>query len=158
MTAALTLDAIPHRPPFLFVDKIVEVAPTRIVTTRFVDPTSDYLRGHYPDTPIMPGVLLLECCFQAGALLIAHRVGAGRPSEGVPVLTRIRDARFKRIVVPGETLRVEVSLDDELDGAYVLTGHGRVEGVTAVRVSFACMLAPQHDQAGRGDNTPERKS
>ena len=147
MTEALTLDSIPHRRPFLFVDEILEVSDSRIVTTKFVDPASDFLRGHYPGRPVMPGVLLCECCFQAGALLIAHRTGGFDESNGVPVLTRVSDARFKRIVRPGQTLRIEVTLDDELEGAYFMTGRLASEGRPSVRVGFACMLAREQEDA-----------
>ena len=145
MTKTLTPDAIPHRAPFQFVDQILEVTASRIVTRKFADPESDFFRGHYPGEPVMPGVLLCECCFQAGALLIAHRLDRYDSSEGVPVLTRITDARFKRIVRPGEALDVEVTLNDELDGAYFLTGRASVDGVLAVRVTFACMQAKPGD-------------
>jgi 3-hydroxyacyl-[acyl-carrier-protein] dehydratase len=141
MTEALTVSSIPHRPPFLFVDEIVEVSADRIATTKVVDPQSDFFRGHYPGEPVMPGVLICECCFQAGALLIAHRLGGLDPSQGVPVLTRIQDARFKQIVRPGQTLDVEVTLDDELDGAYFMTGRATVDGRPAVRVVFVCKQA-----------------
>ena len=141
MSESLSLTSIPHRPPFLFVDKIVEVTDDRIVTTKYADPAADFFRGHYPDRPVMPGVLVCECCFQAGALLIAHRLGGYDASKGVPVLTRVQDARFKQMVLPEQTLRVEVTLDEELHGAYFLTGRVTVEGRLAVRVSFACMQA-----------------
>jgi len=135
------LDAIPHRPPFLFVDEIIEVADTHIMARKHVDPESDFFRGHYPGKPIMPGVLVCEACFQAGALLIAHRIGGYDPAAGVPVLTRITDARFKRIVRPGDTLELEATIDEELPGAYYLTGKASVEGILAVRVGFVCMMA-----------------
>ena len=89
----------------------------------------------------MPGVLLCECCFQAGALLIGHRIGSDAASRGFPVITRIQDARFKRIVRPRQTLRIEVTLDDTLDQAYFLTGRVIVEGALALRVTFACTQA-----------------
>ena len=138
--AGLTLEAIPHRPPFLFVDEIVEASADRIVTRTLADPKADFFRGHYPNQPVMPGVLICECCFQAGALLLAHRVGADE-LRGVPVLTRISDARFKRMVKPGQTLTAEVTLGDVLHGAYFLTGRANVEDRLAARVSFVCMLA-----------------
>lgn len=145
MTETLSVSSIPHRPPFLFVDEIVEVSADRIVTTKFADPKSDFFEGHYPGEPVMPGVLICECCFQAGALLIAHCIGGHVASTGIPVLTRIQDARFKQIVRPGQTLRIEVTLDDELDGAYFLTGRATVDGKPAVRVTFACKLAQKKE-------------
>jgi 3-hydroxyacyl-[acyl-carrier-protein] dehydratase len=135
------LDALPHRPPFLFVDEIVEVDAGRIITRTLADPKADFFRGHYPGHPVMPGVLLCECCFQAGALLIAHRTGGWSWSDGMPVLTRINEARFKHIVRPGDMLQAEVTLDDELERAFVLTGRLTVGDKLALRVGFACMLA-----------------
>ncbi len=139
------LDALPHRHPFLFVDEIVEVSTNRIVTRTLADPKADFFRGHYPQRPVMPGVLLCECCFQAGALLIAHRKGGWNWSDGMPVLTRIGEARFKHMVVPGDVLTAEVTLDDELDRAYVLTGRLTVGDKLALRVGFTCMLAATPD-------------
>ncbi len=135
------LSSLPHRPPFLFVDEIVEIAANRIVTHTLANPQADFFRGHYPGHPVMPGVLLCECCFQAGALLIAHRKGAWSWSDGMPVLTRIGEAKFKRMVRPRDLLLAEVSLDDELDRAYVLSGRLTVSGELVLRVGFTCMLA-----------------
>lgn len=142
---AVVLSSIPHRPPFLFVDEIVEVEARRIVTRKFVDPEADFFRGHYPGNPVMPGVLICECCFQAGALLVAHHARSPESVEGIPVLTRIQDGRFKRMVRPGDTLEVEVTLDDELDGAYFMTGRASVGGKPVLRVSFACTVASEKE-------------
>lgn len=141
MNTVVSLESIPHRPPFLLVDEVVAVEENRIVTVRFVDPESDFFRGHYPGEPIMPGVLICESIFQSGALLIAHQMERDGSAEGVPVLTRIRDARFKRIVRPGETMTIEVSLEDAVERAFNLSGTAHVEGALCVRVSFGCMLA-----------------
>ncbi len=147
MSTALDVSVIPHRPPFLFVDEIVEVSNDKIVATKFVDPASDFFRGHYPGEPLMPGVLICESLFQAGALLIAHRMGGYEAGDGVPVLTRIRDARFKRIVRPGDTLRLHVSIEDTVDNAFYLNGEATVGDNLSVRVSFACMLARKDGDA-----------
>lgn len=157
----LHLDDIPHRPPFLFVDEIVEVEERRILTRKFVDPQSDFFRGHYPNQPLMPGVLICEACFQSGALLIAFKTGPhGGPydtggsqdaSQDIPVLTRITDARFKRVVKPGATLHIEVTLDEELDRAYFMTGRCSVDGKLAVRVTFVCMLVASDGPHGGPD-------
>jgi len=140
MTTPEVVDWIPHRPPFLFVDDVVEVSPGRIVTTKRAEPEAAFFAGHYPGNPVMPGVLLCECAFQAGALLLARRLGPGG-GTGVPVLTRINSARFKRLVRPGDGLTVEVTLDDELDGACFMTGRVSVGDRLALRVEFACTLA-----------------
>ena len=146
MTASpAVLAAIPHRPPFLFVSEILEIHPKRIVTLSKADPEAEFFRGHYPGEPVMPGVLLCECCFQAGALLIASSIGEVRAAHGIPVLTRITDARFKHIVRPGDNLKADVTLDEELDGAYFLTGRLSANERQALRVGFACMLAPRQE-------------
>ena len=142
MAEAITLSSIPHRPPFRFVDEIVEVTDDRILAFAKVDPEADFFRGHYPGQPVMPGVLLCEAAFQAGALLIAHKLGSIREDKSVPVVTRIQDAKFKRMVKPGDRLDIEVQLDDQLEEAYFLTGRVRVGGAIALRVTFACMMAP----------------
>jgi 3-hydroxyacyl-[acyl-carrier-protein] dehydratase len=143
MSSSLSIDSIPHRPPFRFVDEIVEVGEGRIVTRYTAGAGAAFFQGHYPDHPVMPGVLICESAFQAGALLVAHRMGGPAAGDRVPVITRIGDARFKRIVRPGDTLEVEVTLDEELDGAYFMTGRVRAAGALALRVTFAAMsVAP----------------
>ena len=144
---AVTLASIPHRPPFLFVDEIVSVSDRRIVTRTEVDAHAGFFRGHYPQQPVMPGVLICEACFQAGALLIAHLRGAFDASNGVPVLTRIRDARFRRIVRPGDSLHVEVTLDDELDEAFTMTGRVESAGKPVLRAEFVCMEARTQEES-----------
>ncbi len=154
MTVPLTIDSIPHRPPFRFVDEILEVSSERIATRWRVDPDMPLFQGHYPGNPITPGVIVCEAIFQAGALLITHRLAqAGAPiapaptdasaERAAPVLTRIQDARFKRMARPGDTLEIEVSLDDELDGAYFMTGRASLGGKPAVRVEFAATRATE---------------
>lgn len=147
MSLTIDLNAIPHREPFLLVDEIAGVEENRIRTRKFADPEAGFFRGHYPGNPVMPGVLICESCFQSGALLIAHRIGRYDARQGVPVLTRINDARFKQIVRPGQWLDIEVTIDEELDGAYFLTGRAMVDGKLAVRVQFACMMAAQESSA-----------
>ena len=144
------LALIPHRPPFLFVDEIVELTSDRILTKMWADPDADYFKGHYPGHPVMPGVLICECVFQAGALLVVHRLGAEKAKGTVPVLTRIKEAKFKHIVRPGQTLAVEVVFDEELGGASYLTGLVTVEGRKVLRVAFVCMLADEASAEDRG--------
>ncbi len=129
---------IPHRPPFLYVDRVVELSKDRVLAVKNVDPEAEFFAGHYPGNAVMPGVLICECAFQAGALLLANRLGSS--SAGTPVLTRIKSAKFKHIVRPGTTLNINVSLDEELGGAYFMTGRVTVDGKVVVRVEFACTL------------------
>jgi len=142
MSSPDLLGRIPHRDPFLFIDEVVEVTARRAVTLKRVDPGSDVFKGHFPNHPVMPGVLVCECAFQTGALLVATRTDDGAAAAGIPMLTRIQDARFKRPVRPGTVLRVEVVLDDELDGAYFMTGRVQADAKAVLRVRFACTPVP----------------
>ncbi len=132
---------IPHRPPFLFVDRVLAIGPDGITTEWDVDPESEFFRGHYPGNPIVPGVLISEFVFQSAALHAAGS-GDGTPEPGeVPVLTRIENARFKSMVRPGDTLRAEVSLTEKLSSARYLKATVTCQGRTVLRVSFVVALA-----------------
>ncbi|MDZ7618165.1 MAG: 3-hydroxyacyl-ACP dehydratase FabZ [Patescibacteria group bacterium] len=133
------LDAIPHRPPFLLVDRIVEQTETRLLGEKTFTGDEDFFAGHYPGYPLVPGVLLCEAAMQCGAILLSRQFAAG--DGRVPVATRLNDVRFKRMVRPGETLLMEVELTERLADAFFLTAKVTVEGKVAVRFQFACTAA-----------------
>ncbi len=133
------LKAIPHRPPFLFVDKIIEITDTKIKATRKVNPQEEYFKGHYPGNPIMPGVLVCEAIFQSGAILLSRIIG--QIDDGIPVLVRINNARLKIMVKPGDTLELEAEVVEKVSSAYFLKGKASVDGRTAATVEFAVTLA-----------------
>jgi 3-hydroxyacyl-[acyl-carrier-protein] dehydratase len=132
---------IPHRDPFLWIDEVLEASETRLVARKHLPPELDVFQGHYPHFPVLPGVLQCEAAFQAAAVLIArsHPPQAGE----VPVVTRIQNVQFRRLVRPGETLTLEVELTERLAKAYFLKGKVSVDGQTTARLEFACTLAPQ---------------
>lgn len=136
-------DAIPHREPFLLVDEIVQRSDARIVCTKVFTGEEDFFAGHYPDFPLVPGVLLCEAAMQCGAILLARHL-AGADGK-VPVATRMNDVRFKRMVRPGETIRMEVELTERLAGAFFLKAKVTVDGKVAVRFEFACTAAEVMD-------------
>jgi 3-hydroxyacyl-[acyl-carrier-protein] dehydratase len=135
------LRAIPHRPPFLFVDQVVEITDKKIKATRKMDPEEAFFKGHYPGYPIMPGVLVCEAIFQTGAILLSRIMTD--ISEGVPVLGRINNAKFKQMVKPGDTLELEAELVERMGTAYFLKGRASVGGKTAVTVEYAVTLAKE---------------
>jgi 3-hydroxyacyl-[acyl-carrier-protein] dehydratase len=130
---------IPHRDPFLWLDEVVELGETLVRARKRVPEDLAVFAGHYPEFPVLPGVLLCEAVFQAGAVLIAS---AGEIPEGhVPVVTRQQETRFRRMVRPGEVLEIEASLEEVLGGAWFLTGKVSVDDQVAVRLQFACTAA-----------------
>ncbi len=131
---------IPHRPPFLWLDRVLELTDSAIRAETTVSTELDVFKGHYPEYPIMPGVLLCEAVFQAGALLIAESLRGKQELKGVPVLTRILGAKFKREVRPGDTIEIAASLKEQVGPAWFLKGSVQVHGKTAVQVEFACAL------------------
>ncbi|MGI6657121.1 MAG: 3-hydroxyacyl-ACP dehydratase FabZ family protein [Desulfobulbus sp.] len=139
MTDPFILKHLPHRPPFLWLDRVVAVDETTITAETRIAEDLPLFAGHYPDYPLMPGVLLCEAVFQAGALLLGHRADA-TDGKGLPVLTRILGARFKREVRPGDLLTVSATLQERLGPAWLLKGTVRVGGKVAVQVEFACAL------------------
>lgn len=135
------VDLIPHREPFLWVDKIVSFEGDTIVTEKSIPTELDVFKGHYPGNPIMPGVLLCEAIFQSGALLMAKQGATDDTvAAGSPVLTRINNAKFKRAIVPGDTVQIRVKVTESLSSVYFFKGTMRVGGKVAVQVDFACTI------------------
>ena len=133
------LSLIPHRPPFLWVDHIVSQSDTVIRTQKTFHHDLDVFQGHYPGNPLLPGVLLCEAIFQSGALLLAGFL-SDKSDVKIPVLTRISDTRFKRPVLPGETVDIEVGLIDTVSSVIVLRGKAKVDQQLAVKTEFCCAL------------------
>jgi len=130
--------AIPHRGPMLLVDEIVEQTKNSIVCRKTFHGDEYFFQGHYPDFPLVPGVILCESAMQAGAILLAQFVTEG---AGVPVATRLNDVKFKKMVRPGNTITHEVHLDERMADAFFLTAKVTVGGKLAVRFQFACAMA-----------------
>jgi 3-hydroxyacyl-[acyl-carrier-protein] dehydratase len=135
------LQKIPHRPPFLWVDRIVAKSESEIETEKYISKDLDIFKGHYPEYPILPGVILCEALFQTGALLIADLATEKADStSGVPVVTRINKAKFKREVLPGKSINMKVNLIEQVGPAWFLKGKVLVEGKVAVTLEFACTI------------------
>ena len=130
--------AIPHRPPFLFVDAVQELSENRIKTTKNILPEESFFEGHYPGNPIMPGVLICESILQSGAILISKKTLCS--DNSIPVVTRIQDVKFRKLVKPGDVLETEVEIIETLNGVYFLKGKTIVAGKTVVSAKFACTM------------------
>jgi 3-hydroxyacyl-[acyl-carrier-protein] dehydratase len=131
-------NAIPHRPPMLLVDEIVEREDDRIVCRKTFRPDEFFFQGHYPEYPIVPGVILCEAAMQAGAILLSEVMQDG---DGVPVATRLNDVKFKKMVRPGDTIQMDVTLLERLANAFFMRAKVSCDGKLAVRFDFACTAA-----------------
>ena len=140
------LNAIPHRPPFLYVDTIVERKEDGIICRKTFEPDEYFFAGHYPDFPLVPGVILCEAAMQAGAVFLSERIQKEETEQGsetkkFPVATRINDVKFKKMVRPGDTIEITVTLKEKLSNAYFLSANVTVDGKTAARLEFAVTIS-----------------
>lgn len=143
-------DLIPHRPPFLFVDSIVSESADGLVAQRTWRADDDFYRGHYPGAPITPGVLLCESVFQAGALYMAKQALAtgGMSGEGVPLLAKISDVRFRTPVYPGDTTLIEVKKKETMGGFTLMNGTvKKADGTRVLTVDFTVAWKTPEGQA-----------
>lgn len=135
---------LPHRDPFLFVDEVTgsgidDKGIAWLETTWTAQPDMDVFRGHYPGNPILPGVLIQEHIFQSGALLIYSTENREGLTGGMPVLTKVEDARFRRMVKPGMQLTTRVELTETLSNARYI--RAKVTGPEGLVARLTCVLA-----------------
>jgi 3-hydroxyacyl-[acyl-carrier-protein] dehydratase len=133
-------DLIPHRPPFLFIDEIITHDEVSLSAQREWRSGEDFYQGHYPNAPITPGVLMCESVFQAGAAYMAlkARAGGDTAGEGVPLLAKISDVRFRNPVFPGETTIITVQKKEEMGGFIMMSGAvKKADGTRVLTVNFS---------------------
>lgn len=136
------LRILPHRYPFLLIDRVIELVRMKsIVALKNVTITEPFFQGHFPDKPIMPGVLIVEAIAQAGGLLLLTEVP--NRDEMLMVFTGIEKARFRRPVVPGDQLRIEVAVKAWRITAARLEGKAYVDGKVACEATVTCRLVPR---------------
>lgn len=122
------------------IDEIVSRDEKTIVCRRQFRADEYFFQGHYPDYPLVPGVLLCEAALQSGAVLLSKLVDQ---ASDVPVATRLGEVKFKRMVRPGETIEIQVELNERLSDAFYMTGKITCEGKLAARLEFACTVTPR---------------
>ena len=131
------MEIIPHRDPFLLIDTIEEMeVGKRVVATKHMKPEEFWFKGHFPDYPVVPGVLMLEMCAQAGAVaMLAMPENKGK----IGFFGGVKEAKFRRQVVPGDTLRIEVEIIKVKGPVGVGKAIATVNGEKAVsaEISFA---------------------
>jgi len=131
---------LPHRYPFLLVDKIIELVPReRIVGIKQVTINEPFFQGHFPGEPVMPGVLQIEALAQVGAIL-ALREFEDRDNR-IPFFSGIEKARFRRPVVPGDTLVLEVTALRIGTRVQKMRGEAKVDGKITAEAEIMCVIA-----------------
>lgn len=137
---------VPHRYPFLLIDRVIEMErKKRIVAIKNVTFNEPHFQGHFPDYPIMPGVLMVEAMAQAGGALLLTEIPDR--DEKLMVFAGIDNAKFKRPVTPGDQLRIEVKVLNWRATAVKLSGSITVEGKVVCEAQFMCMLVPRPKKA-----------
>ncbi|ABC80859.1 3-hydroxyacyl-ACP dehydratase FabZ [Anaeromyxobacter dehalogenans] len=135
-------ELLPHRPPFLLVDRVVEFeAHRRLVALKGVTMNEPFFQGHFPAQPVMPGVLILEALAQAAALLATMSLKPDEVKDKITYLMGIDGARFRRPVVPGDRLELEVEVTKQKGAVWKQTGVARVDGQVVAEAEFMAMLA-----------------
>ncbi len=131
---------LPHRYPFLLVDRIIELVPKqRIVGIKQVSINEPYFQGHFPSAPVMPGVLVIEALAQVGAVLALREID-DRDSKLV-LFTGIREARFRKPVVPGDTLTLEVTALRIGSRVQRMRGEAKVDGQLVADADIMSIIA-----------------
>jgi beta-hydroxyacyl-ACP dehydratase FabZ len=138
-------EILPHRYPFLLVDRIVEMEPERIVGIKQVTANEPHFTGHFPDFPVMPGVLIIEAMAQCAGVLVLKQM-EDRQNKLV-LLVAIENARFRRPVVPGDTLRMEMKILKRKASVAKMAGVATVDGVVVAEAEVMCKLADREEKA-----------
>lgn len=126
---------LPHRPPFLFIDEIVSEQANSIHCQKRFTGDEDFFQGHFPGMPVTPGVLLCEAVFQASGLLCKDRL-----QSVYGLITRIKKAKFKHIVYPGDLLDIKVQVLNQHDRHFQVEGEIWVDNKQVLSIEFGCTL------------------
>lgn len=132
-------DILPHRYPMLLVDRIVELEPDRIVGIKNVTVNEPFFVGHFPDFPVMPGVLIVEAMAQVAGVLVLQRIPDRH--KKLVLLASIEQAKFRRPVLPGDQLRIEMKLARLKATVAKMYGTASVDGRVVAEAQVMCKLA-----------------
>lgn len=140
------LEILPHRYPFLLIDRVVEFEPKhRLVAIKNVTINEPFFQGHFPGAPIMPGVLVIEAMAQAGAILMMNEF-EDRTSK-LAVFTGIDKAKFRRQIVPGDQIRIEVVVLNFKTRVGRMEAKAFIDGKLACEATLTCQIVPRKQEA-----------
>jgi 3-hydroxyacyl-[acyl-carrier-protein] dehydratase len=157
MSAVLDIQAIrdilPHRYPFLLVDRIIDYSEEHIVGIKNVTVNEPFFPGHFPDFPVMPGVLIVESMAQVAGVLVLKSI-PDRHSKLV-LLASVEEAKFRRPVRPGDQLRIEMRMERRKATVVKMRGQATVDGVVVAEAVLMCKLADRPDTPAPTPAAPE---
>ena len=131
---------IPHRYPFLMIDRVVDLVPDRsAIGIKNVSINESYFQGHFPRQPVMPGVLVIECMAQTAAVLVVETLKGAAAGKLVYFMS-IEDCRFRKPVVPGDRLHIHVTKTRRRGSVWKFSGQARVDGVLMAEARFTAMI------------------
>ena len=137
---ARIMHAIPHRYPFLLIDRVVDVVHNRsAIGIKNVSVNESFFAGHFPDHPVMPGVLIIESMAQTAAVLVVETLGPDAAGKLVYFMS-IEGAKFRRPVVPGDQLRIHVTKERNRGNVWKFNAIARVDGVSVAEATYAAMI------------------
>lgn len=136
-------DILPHRYPFLLVDRILELEPERIVGIKNVTANEPFFIGHFPDFPVMPGVLIVEAMAQVAGVLVLKEIPDAK--NKLVLLVSIEEAKFRKPVVPGDQLRIEMKVLRKKASVAKMAGTATVNGVVVSEATVMCKLADKNE-------------
>jgi 3-hydroxyacyl-[acyl-carrier-protein] dehydratase len=142
---ARVMHAIPHRYPFLMIDRVVDMVPNQsAIGIKNVSINESFFQGHFPNHPVMPGVLIIESMAQTAAVLVVETLGPDAAGKVVYFMS-IEGAKFRRPVVPGDQLRIHVTKDRHRGNVWKFSAIARVDGLSVAEATYAAMIM---DRAG----------
>jgi 3-hydroxyacyl-[acyl-carrier-protein] dehydratase len=141
LNATQIMRLLPHRYPFLLLDRVLELVPgERLVALKNVTINEPFFPGHFPNYPVMPGVLIVEAMAQASAVLGFRSTGTSAQDDNVYLFVGIDKARFRQAVQPGDQLRIEVHLKRAVRGIWMFTCAASVDGSEVASAEIMCTL------------------
>jgi 3-hydroxyacyl-[acyl-carrier-protein] dehydratase len=138
-------DILPHRYPFLLVDRILELEGDRIVGLKNVTANEPFFAGHFPEYPVMPGVLIIEAMAQVAGIQVLY--GFAERHTKLVLFASIEEAKFRKQVLPGDTLLMEMTILKKKATAVKATGKASVNGVVVAEATVMCMIADKPQAA-----------
>jgi len=144
------LEYLPHRYPFLLIDRVLSCEPGKnIVALKNVTINEPFFGGHFPHHPVMPGVLIIEALAQAAAILTFKTAGGKADENSVYYFVGIDNARFKKPVTPGDTLRLSVALERTVRGIWKFKAEARVEDMVVAEAELMCTVRALKDEPAK---------